>query len=160
MSRDQGERFLNGEGDAWFLRNQSSLDISLDDPSVNFILNTLSNLEHEISKVLEIGCGGGAKLSAISRHLGAKGFGIDPSIKAIEFAKGKYPSAETDLNFITGLAGNLPWEDETFDLVFLGFFLYLLTPNEVFESVAETNRVLRPGGFLAILDFDFPQLHL
>jgi ubiquinone/menaquinone biosynthesis C-methylase UbiE len=42
-------------------------------------------------------------------------------------------------------------------LVFFGFCLYLVPPTEIFKAVAEANRVLRGGGFLAILDFDYGQ---
>jgi ubiquinone/menaquinone biosynthesis C-methylase UbiE len=62
------------------------------------------------------------------------------------------------LDFQTGLATQLPYQDKKFDLVFFGFCLYLIEPNEIFKAVMEADRVLRNGGFLAILDFDYGQL--
>ena len=158
MSKNQGEKFLGGEGDAWFLRNQDSLDRTLEDPSVKFIRYSLNEFRHEIFNVLEIGCGGGSKLSSLSSFFSAKGYGIDPSQKAINFAKKRYAASDDNLTFITGLATDLPYESEKFDFVFFGFCLYLLPPNEIFRAVAEADRVLRDGGFLAILDFDYGQL--
>ena len=158
MSKNQGEKFLGGEGDEWFLRNQESLEGKLEEPSVKFIQYSLGEFRDEISNLLEIGCGGGAKLSILPSFFGAKGYGVDPSQKAIDFAKKRYTTSNGKLTFVTGLATDLPYESEKFDLVFFGFCLYLLPPNEVFRAVAEADRVLRAGGFLAILDFDYGQL--
>ncbi len=160
MSENQGQKFLDGEGDAWFLRNSQSLKITPAHPSIDFISLSLSPFRDEISTILEIGCGGGAKLSALSRIFAAKGCGIDPSKKAIEFARKEYRSSESDLSFVTGLATDLPYENEKFDFLYFGFCLYLLAPNEILKAVAEADRVLKTGGFLAIYDFDYGQLKI
>ena len=52
------------------------------------------------------------------------------------------------------IASDLPHENDCFDLVYFGFCLYLLDRNDVLKAVAECDRVLKTGGFLAILDFD------
>jgi ubiquinone/menaquinone biosynthesis C-methylase UbiE len=153
----QSSLFLGGEGDAWFLRNSESLLTPSDSPDISFISSTLKAFQNSISTILEIGCGGGAKLSALSKCFDSLGYGIDPSKKAIQSAREKYSQTESKLHFETGISTNLPYEDNKFDLVFFGFCLYLVPPNEILRTAMEADRVLRKGGFLAILDFDYGQ---
>lgn len=153
----QSSLFLGGEGDAWFSRNSESLNATSVSPDISFIFSTLDGFHNSISNILEIGCGGGAKLSALSKHFNSLGYGIDPSKKAIHSASEKYSQTENKLHFQTGIATNLPYEDNQFDLVFFGFCLYLVPPNEILSAAMEADRVLRQGGFLAILDFDYGQ---
>jgi ubiquinone/menaquinone biosynthesis C-methylase UbiE len=153
----QSNLFLNGEGDAWFVRNRENANIVKVPQDIAFICSTLEGFENKINRVLEIGCAGGEKLSALQKHFNAEGYGIDPSKEAIESAKKHFGPPSEKLNFCRGLATDLPFEDGQFDLVFFGFCLYLVPPTEIFKAVAEANRVLRGGGFLAILDFDYGQ---
>ena len=153
----QSNLFLSGEGDAWFLRNSESLNTGSNSPDIDYICSTLNAFQNTVSSILEIGCGGGAKLSALSKHFDSEGHGIDPSEKAIQWANKNYSQSSGKLNFQTGLATELPYKDDQFDLVFFGFCLYLVPPSEILRAAAEADRVLRKGGFLAILDFDFGQ---
>jgi ubiquinone/menaquinone biosynthesis C-methylase UbiE len=139
------------------LRNTESLKTASDSPDIRFICSTLNSFENEVSRILEIGCGGGTKISTLSKHFDSDGYGLDPSEKAIMYAKENYSHSSSRLHFKTGLATDLLYEDDYFDLVFFGFCLYLLPPNEWLKAATEANRVLRKGGFLAILDFDFGQ---
>ena len=41
-----------------------------------------------------------------------------------------------------------------FDVVYFGFCLYLVDRFDLFQVVAEADRVLKTGGFLFITDFD------
>lgn len=158
LNQSQSSLFLDGEADAWFLRNQESISLGTESFDVSYLCSTLNAYQDKISNILEIGCGGGAKLIALSNHFNAVGDGIDPSGIAIQSAKENTATSDIELNFLTGLATNLPYEDNKFDLVFFGFCLYLVPPNEIYKAVAEADRVLRSGGFLAILDFDYGQM--
>ena len=111
-------------------------------------------------KILEIGCGAGAKVRVLSEYFQSDGYGIDPSSEAIKAANEKLSPPNIKLDFQSGLASQLPFDDKKFDLVFFGFCLYLVEPNEIFKAVMEADRVLRNGGFLAILDFDYGQLRV
>jgi ubiquinone/menaquinone biosynthesis C-methylase UbiE len=153
----QSSLFLGGEGDAWYMRNSENLYTASDSPDVGFISSTLNAFQNSNSTILEIGCGGGAKLSALSEYFDSLGYGIDPSKRAIRSAREKYSQTQSKLHFETGIATNLPYEDNQFDLVFFGFCLYLVPPNEILSAAMEADRVLRQGGFLAILDFDYGQ---
>ena len=156
----QSSLFLNGEGDAWFARNSESTYESKSTSDINFICSTLEEFKSSIFRVLEIGCGGGAKVKTLSDYFNAEGHGIDPSKVAIESANNRFGGSESKLHFQTGLATDLPFEDNSFDLVFFGFCLYLVPPDEIFKAVTEANRVLKQAGFLAILDFDYGQLRV
>ena len=105
------------------------------------------------SRILEVGCSSGAKLATLVEHFSCKGVGIDPSSMAIRRAVLEYGSNQ-ELEFSVGVAEDLPFKAEDFDFVFASFFLYLLPDAEADAAISEASRVLKPGGFLAILDFD------
>ena len=158
MHESQSQIFENSEGNAWYTRNPKSNQITGNEQELDFIYSTLDPFRDQLSSILEIGCGGGAKLEALSKHFQASGFGIDPSVVAIKDATKRCSTIGSGLNFQTGLATDLPYDDCQFDLVFFGFCLYLVPPREIFRAVAEADRVLRNGGFLVILDFDYGSL--
>ena len=60
------------------------------------------------------------------------------------------------MKFYVGVSSSLPFDSNSADLVFLGFFLYLVPRDEILLTVSEIDRILRPGSFLAIEDFDLP----
>jgi ubiquinone/menaquinone biosynthesis C-methylase UbiE len=153
----QSDIFLASEGDAWFLRNSDFLETTKVFHSVDFIVQTLDPFKSEICNVIEIGCGPGYKLEKLLVELQAeKGSGLDPSILSINTAKERTVNSENDLDFHVGISSSLPFSSNTADLVFLGFFLYLVPRDELSATVSEIDRVLKPGGFLAIEDFDAP----
>ena len=47
-----------------------------------------------------------------------------------------------------------------FDFIYFGFCLYLVDRNLINDSLSEANRCLKPGGFLAIKDFDYGSTHV
>jgi ubiquinone/menaquinone biosynthesis C-methylase UbiE len=150
--------FINGEGDAWFSRNLENSNTQLVPVDIDFIFSTLGTRKNEIANILEIGCSSGVKVKTLSEKFDAYGYGIDPSQVAIESARKYEETSDGKLQFLTGIATDLPYEDSKFDLVFFGFCLYLVPPNEIYKAISEADRVLKNGGFLAILDFDYGQL--
>lgn len=144
----QREIFLREQGDAWFRRNQAGDTSQLDDFD-----RVIASSVGAPSSVLEIGCADGRRLSRLSSHLGHPEMevGIDPSSEAIADARNRHPS----IRFEVGTADRLPIND-TFELVILGFCLYLCDRPLLPRIVAETDRVLSDGGTLAIIDFDPP----
>lgn len=153
--RKQSDIFLNGEGDNWFSRNKGALATRTDHHETGIIKRTLEPFRADISHILEIGCSNGVKLAGLCQHFDAKGQGIAPSMSAI--SEGSHQLAQQSqrsVNLQVGTAARLPFDDESFDLVYFGFCLYLVGRQEVYQAVAEADRVLKKGGFLAILDFD------
>jgi SAM-dependent methyltransferase len=156
----QTKAFLEGEADQWYLRNRSHLSPAAGDTArfdeVRWLCEQLSPFRPRIGKILEVGCSSGAKLARMCEWLGAHGSGIDPSQLAIE--EGQRTFGELALQ--VGSAARLPFEAETFDVVHFGFCLYLVDRSELLSAVAEADRVLRPGGFLTVTDFDPAHRHM
>lgn len=144
----QKQAFLDGEGDAYFWRNQSREFAGENDP----ILRVMNRLKLRAASVLEIGCGDCARLATIRASAQTKCFGVDPSKAAIELARERFP----DLNLEVGTADSLPFPNDFFDLVIFGFCLYLVDPIDYFSVAREADRVLSDGGALIIYDFCTP----
>ena len=105
-------------------------------------------------QVLDIATGTGDIAIKIVKKYPVEVVGLDYSPKMIEQAKKKKKSMELEnLDFIVGDAENLPFEDESFDVITISFGLRNLGfYSKAFE---EFFRVLKPGGALHILEF-FP----
>jgi ubiquinone/menaquinone biosynthesis C-methylase UbiE len=98
-------------------------------------------------RVLDIGCGNGALLNALSDRI-AEGTGVDESAAILEQAR-KRNTGKSNLNFekITGPV--LPFEDASFDVVIsLMSFRYL----DWDPLLSEIKRVTKPGGKFLIVD--------
>jgi len=148
---DQGRIFLSSEGDSWYKRNQSVIENRENfSKEINFILNFFNESTFEIKDLLEVGCSSAEKLNRLACSFSAKGSGIDPSSLAIEQGRNRYPNLDLHI----GLAHNLSFEADKFDLVFFGFCLYVIPPEELELSLQEALRVLKPKGFIVINDFD------
>lgn len=148
----QSAMFLEGEGDKYFLRNRAALDASSSASEIAWLGQALSPFRDKINNVLEIGCSNGAKLEQICGLLDSKGQGIDPSKQAVDEGNRRLSGKVAKLH--VGTASSLPFEGLSFDFVYFGFCLYLLDRQDLFAAMAEADRVLKFGGFLAITDFD------
>jgi SAM-dependent methyltransferase len=94
--------------------------------------------------ILEVGCGGGTALR-LAAERGADVTALDAAPAFVDIVRRRVPGADVrvgDLQF-------LPYDAESFDAV-LGFnsFQYAADPS---AALAEVQRVLRPGGLLAML---------
>ena len=161
---NQKNLYLQSEGDSWFKRNLIALEAknTAAPPDIDFLLSYLTPLKRKKTKegfrFLEIGCGSGYKTKYLAEHLMCSGWGIDPSAQAIEYATSTFGNNNSDasyeLNFSVGTADDLTFADNFFDILYFGFCLYVIDRSLLSKTCAEANRVLRKGGFLAILDFD------
>lgn len=150
LENKQSTIFLNGEGDSWYKRNEFVLNNSSGGRDLDFLKRTLKFNKKNINKILEIGCANGIKLAGLCNFFNAQGFGVDPSSLAIRQVREQFK----ELKAIKSTALNLPYPDNQFDLVVFGFCLYLVDRSDILKAVAEADRVLAKGGFLAIVDFD------
>jgi len=98
--------------------------------------------------ILDLCCGTG-DLTKIIKNYYPTAFvtGVDFSDKMIEIAKNKVLNAK----FIQADATNLPFPDNTFDAVTMGFGLRNIQNAE--KAIEEIYRVLRPNGRFLHLDF-------
>ena len=102
--------------------------------------------------VLDLGCGTGTLAIAMARAPGeARVTGIDGDPEILEIARGKEGSAGID--FVEGLANELPFADGSFDRVVTSLLLHHLDPAVKRAALAEARRVLRPGARLHVADF-------
>jgi ubiquinone/menaquinone biosynthesis C-methylase UbiE len=147
----QKQAFLEGEGDAYFLRNQGRGGGYEKDP----ILRVMRRLKLSGTAILEIGCGSCDRLAIVNEKFGAECFGIDPSKAAIETARRRH----SYLNLEVGTADVLPFPTDRFDLVVFGFCLYLVDPADFFSVAREADRVLKNCGTLLIYDFCTPSAY-
>jgi len=100
--------------------------------------------------VLDIACGTGDLSIEIFENFEAKVIGVDFCRPMLELAARK-----TDrLDLVEGDALRLPFVDDTFDGVTIGFGLRNVSSIE--DGLSELRRVLRPNGWAAILEFSEP----
>jgi SAM-dependent methyltransferase len=155
--KSQNSIFKDGEADSWYSRNKEVLNdlgsagsqLPLD---IENLSRNLDPFKNYINRILEIGCSSGKKLETLCRMLDASGHGIEPSALAVE--EGNSRMKDSQIQLVCGTADELPFESGSFDLVYFGFCLYLVDRQTLLKSLAEADRVLRAGGFLAITDFD------
>jgi len=101
---------------------------------------------HDI-RVLDIGCGNGALLNALSDRI-EEGTGVDESAAILEQAR-RRNSGISNLKFEVIKGPVLPFEDASFDVVIsLMSFRYL----DWDPLLAEIKRVTKPGGKVLIVD--------
>jgi SAM-dependent methyltransferase len=95
------------------------------------------------SKVLDVGCGTGPYFSAV-RSRGLEPYGVEPAPGMREIAERDHPGTTVR----QGLSHDLPFDDDTFDLVVAIEVYRYLHRKDVLDSYVEAYRVLRPGGKL------------
>ena len=100
------------------------------------------------SMILDLCCGTGDFTGIISKFFPrAKVIGLDFSEKMLKMAKSKNPNGV----FVKGDCINLPFHDEEFDYVTIGFGLRNIESRD--KAIRESYRVLKRGGKFLHLDF-------
>jgi len=145
----QRAAFLAGEGDAFFRRNRTEpgeLEARWHrDP----VLRALDGLGARPRRVLEVGAGDGWRLAGLGRrHPEARLAGVEPSAAAASDGRQRF-----GLPLVRGTAERLAFADDAFDLVILGFFLYLCDREDLFAIAAEVDRVACEDALVAVFDF-------
>ena len=108
-------------------------------------------------RALDLCCGTGDLSFALARR-GAETIGLDFSPQMLEVAaqrQNNLKSQISNLKFLQGDAQQLPFPENSFDVVTVGYGLRNLTSWE--RGVDEMFRVARPGARLIVLDFGKPQ---
>lgn len=113
-------------------------------------------------RVLDVGCGPGRMAAPLTQHLNEGSYeGFDVTPRAIRWASGnitsRHPSFRFQLADIhnamynpegtqTGASFHFPYPDDSFDVSFAISLYTHLRPLETRNYLAETERVMRPGG--------------
>jgi ubiquinone/menaquinone biosynthesis C-methylase UbiE len=108
-------------------------------------------------KVLDLGCGTGT-LAIMAKEMqpGAKVSGLDADPDMLKVAKFKAGEQNTDVTFDVGFTNELPYSDESFDIVMSSIMVHHLKTPDKEQTAREVFRVLKPGGELHIIDFGKP----
>jgi len=108
--------------------------------------------------VLDAACGGGSFLPLMTDLVGRTGkvsaMDLDPkNIEAIE-ERAKQSNWSASVSARVGTILELPYEDQSFDAVWCANTSQYLTDDGVHQMLKEFRRVTRPGGLIAIKDYD------
>ena len=103
-------------------------------------------------KILDVACGTGDMMLCMKkrlekRNLSAEFYGLDCSEEMLKLARRKVPFAKLTV----GTAEEMPYPDESFDVVSVAFGLRNFSDRG--KAIQEIERVLKPGGKLVILEF-------
>jgi ubiquinone/menaquinone biosynthesis C-methylase UbiE len=108
-------------------------------------------------RILDLGCGTGTlAIQVRSAQPEAEVVGLDADQEMLAQARIKADAAGVAVRFDQGLSTELPYEDESFDLVLSTLFFHHLTGADKRRTAAEIARVLRPGGALHAADWGRP----
>ncbi|MBD0343518.1 MAG: 3-demethylubiquinone-9 3-O-methyltransferase [Coleofasciculus sp. Co-bin14] len=96
-------------------------------------------------KALDVGCGGGFTCEFMAKR-GVVVSGVDQSIKCIKAAQSHADMSQLKIDYRHGFAENLPYHDNTFDMVICVDVLEHVA--DIKTTLLEINRVLKPEGIL------------
>ncbi len=100
---------------------------------------------------LDLACGtGGLLRPALKAFPRLKGIGLDLSEPYLSVGRDRIRSRRA--SYVTALAENLPFSDNSLDVVSCVFLFHELPPNIRRAVVAEVARVLKPGGSFLFVD--------
>ena len=109
-------------------------------------------------RILEIGCGGGNALVEIADSVGPDGraVGLDASPRMLDRAQDRLEGRNggSIAAVALGDARALPFEDATFDAIYVAETLELFSACETETVLEECRRVLRPEGRLVVASMD------
>lgn len=112
------------------------------------------------ARVLDLACGTGKWTPIFARALQMEGrvVAFDYSMTMLKLAEERLLEEDPDgallakTWFVQGDAYNLPFKSNTFDIVFMGFWLGHVLPDHVSSFMAEVRRVLKPAGQVFVVD--------
>ena len=103
------------------------------------------------ARVLDVACGTGDLSLTLFESTGARVVGTDFCRPMLQIAAAKLAR---EIPLIEGDALNLPFREASFEAVTIAFGLRNLASVE--SGLAELRRVLKPGGWVAVLEFSRP----
>ncbi|MGC9528918.1 MAG: class I SAM-dependent methyltransferase [Limnospira sp.] len=103
------------------------------------------------ARVLDLCCGSGQATAVLAQY-SQQVTGLDASPRSLARARQNVPEAD----YVEAFAEEMPFPDNTFDLVHTSAALHEMAPEQLRIIVAEVYRVLKPGGTFALVDFHRP----
>ena len=106
------------------------------------------------TRLLEVGTGVGAVLAVLGQEFpGIRLTGLDIEPKQLEFARGHLERSGVEATLVQGDALALPFEDESFDHVWMMWLLEHIS--DAVAALREARRVLAPGGRITAIEVDY-----
>jgi ubiquinone/menaquinone biosynthesis C-methylase UbiE len=151
MLNSQIKAFITHEANDYFKRNKASIEAYNGDKDP--LCQMISRYQLKPTSVLEIGSSAGHRLAYLRQTLQPEIIrGVEPSKDAIAFGK-EYFDFKEDV-FINTTADDMSQlASESFDLVIIGFVLYVVDRPLFLKTIAEIDRVLKNKGILILSDF-------
>lgn len=110
--------------------------------------------------VLDVACGTGRGIVGLAEAVGTTGKvdALDLSEAMLDQARAKLTKLGLSdrIHFKQGNAGELPYPDGTFDLVYNGYMFDLIPLDGFMPILKEMARVLKPGGKLVLINMSKP----
>jgi ubiquinone/menaquinone biosynthesis C-methylase UbiE len=118
-------------------------------------INENQPMPFSMNQIVDIGCGNGNLIHVLQQYLSiAKITGIDLSQESMMNAKKRF-SSNNNIDFKVGSINDLPFDNESIDLIVCTEVLEHTFIDTFESSFAEISRVLRPGGYyLASVPFN------
>lgn len=107
--------------------------------------------------IIDVATGTGELALAFAKHMPEAhitGLDLSPNMIALAQEKAARKKLLNRINFVTGSALQMPFDDNSADVVSIAFGIRNFESPE--SGLAETWRVLKPGGHLFILEFSKP----
>lgn len=103
--------------------------------------------------VLDCATGTGDLAIEFKKTVGAEGkvIGLDFCKEMLDFAPQKAKAQNLEIEFVQGDVMNLPYPDNTFDIVSISFGIRNVS--DTLKGLTEMARVLKPGGKIMVLEF-------
>jgi SAM-dependent methyltransferase len=106
------------------------------------------------TRLLEVGCGAGAVLAVLGQEFpSVRLVGVDREPKQLEFAREHLKRSGVDATLVEADALALPFDDASFDHVWMMWFLEHLA--DPVAALREARRVVVPGGVITAIEVDY-----
>ncbi len=135
--------YWNGNAEAWTKLARAGFDVYRDHLNTPAFLELLPSVAGLCG--LDLGCGEGHNTRLVAKR-GARMTAIDIAEKFIRHAQAEETRAPLGITYRHASAVEQPFADASFD--FATAFMSLMDIPETARALAETFRVVRPGGFL------------
>jgi ubiquinone/menaquinone biosynthesis C-methylase UbiE len=146
------QRFADQERSGWSDKKIVGSYVSKFGPITDQVAQELvARISTRDKAILDLCCGQGS-LTAMLVRSGANVVGVDFSQEMLDLAKEAAPGAELK----RGDAGELPFDDASFDTVLCNFGMMHL-PDQP-RALSEIGRVLRPGGNFLMATWAVPEI--
>jgi ubiquinone/menaquinone biosynthesis C-methylase UbiE len=143
MNHNEAGRLWNDSAESWTKLARAGYDIYRDHLNTPAFFAMLPDVEGLGG--LDIGCGEGFNTRLLAER-GARMNAIDISPVFIRYAQQAENETPRDITYQVASAVDLPFADASFD--FATAFMSLMDVPETNRALAESYRVLKPGGFL------------